>query len=125
MQREALFTGYWSSHDFNTQNAYLCGCIKVVAIKRRYTTAGTASRRKQSRVYYVQCASGMSVRVCRKAFLRIHAVSRGRVDHAIKFRYVDKKLAGQLTHPYSIGVVICVRTLVNLMILSDKGYDHF
>ena len=83
-QREALFFGFWSSSDFNTQNAYICGCIKVVAIKRRYTVAGSASRRTQSRVYYVQCASGMSVRVCRKAFLQIHAVSGGRVDRALK-----------------------------------------
>ena len=56
----------------------------MVAIKRRYTTAGTASRRTQSRVYYVQCGSGMSSRVCRKAFLHIHAVSGGRIDRALK-----------------------------------------
>ena len=35
-------------------------------------------------MYYVQCSSGMSVRVCRKAFLRIHAVSGGCVDRALK-----------------------------------------
>ena len=84
MQREALFSGFWSSGDFNTQNAYLCGCIKIVAIKRRYTTAGSSSRRSQSRVYYVQSTSGMSVRVCRKAFLHIHDVFGGRVDRALK-----------------------------------------
>ena len=59
-------------------------CIKIVAIKRRYTTAGSSSRRSQSCVYYVQSTSGMSVRVCRKAFLHIHDVSGGRVDCALK-----------------------------------------
>ena len=57
---------------------------KVVAIKRRYTTKGTASHRTQSCVYYVQCGSGMSTRVCRKAFLCIHAVSSGHFDRALR-----------------------------------------
>ena len=43
------------------------------------------SRRGSHRsVYYVHNGAGMSARVCRKAFLRIHGLSAGRVDRAIK-----------------------------------------
>ena len=83
-QRQTLFDGFWASGDFNTQNAYISGCIKVVEIKRRYTAKGAESRRSNSRVYYVHNGAGISARVCRKAFLRIHGLSAGRVDRAIK-----------------------------------------
>ena len=83
-QRKKLFEGFWSNANFNTQNAYICGCIKVVEIKRRYTTRGSGCRRSNSRVYYVTSGSGVSVRVCKTAFLRIHDLSAGRVDRALK-----------------------------------------
>ena len=35
-------------------------------------------------MYYVQCSSGMSTQICRKAFLHIHGVSGGRIDRALK-----------------------------------------
>ena len=85
-QRQALFDGFWSSCDYNTQNAYLCGCIKTIEVKRRYTDKGTSSRQKNSRVYYVDNESATSVRICRTAFLRMHAVSGGRLDRALKAR---------------------------------------
>ena len=83
-QRQKLFDGFWASADFNTQNACICGCIKVIEIKRRYTSKGADSRRSNSRVYYVHNGSGVSARVCRKAFLRIHGISAGRVDRSLK-----------------------------------------
>ena len=81
-QRKKLFDGYWSSCDFNVQSAYLCGCVKTVAVKRRYTKKAS-SRRLHSRVYYVS-KGGLSVRVCKKAFLRIHSISNGRLDRALR-----------------------------------------
>ena len=93
-QRTKLFDGLWASADFNTQNACICGCIKVVEIKRRYTTKGKGSRRSNSRVYYVNNGSGVSARVCRKAFLHIHDLSAGRVDRALKAHCV----AGGVSH---------------------------
>ena len=53
-------------------------------VKRRYTDKGPGSRRSNSRVYYVHNGAGISARVCRKTFLRIHGVSAGRVDRALK-----------------------------------------
>lgn len=56
----------------------------MIEIKRRYTTKGEGSRRSHSHVYYVSNGLGISARVCRKAFLRIHGLSAGRVDRALK-----------------------------------------
>ena len=81
-QRKKLFDGYWSSCDFNVQSAYLCGCVKTVAVKRRYTKKAS-SQRSHSRVYYVS-KGGLSVRVCKKAFLGIHSISNGRLDRALR-----------------------------------------
>ena len=64
------------------QSAYLCGCVKTVEVKRRYTHT-ESSRRSHSRVYYVS-KGGLSVRVCKKAFLRIHGISNGRLDCALR-----------------------------------------
>ena len=50
-------------------------------MKKRYTTS-TASRRQHSRIYYVS-NGGVSTRVCKPAFLRIHGISNGRLSRAI------------------------------------------
>ena len=82
-QREKVFHGFWSTSSFDVQNAYLCGCVKVPDIKRHYTSKGTASRRNLTQVYYVY-KGPVTVRVCKVVFLRIHAVSNGRVFRALQ-----------------------------------------
>lgn len=82
-QRKRLFNGFWESASFDIQNAYICGCVKVVHVTRRYTTSGNSSRRSKSRLYFVNNGS-VSVKVCKTAFLRIHAISNGRLDRALK-----------------------------------------
>ena len=42
-----------------------------------------------TRVFYVQ-DEGIDVRVCKKAFLRIHAVSNGRLNRALQARLAEK-----------------------------------
>ena len=75
------------------QSAYLCGCIKIVDIARHYNTSGSQSRRQFSRECYV--SSGVvSTRICKVAFLRIHAISNGRVDRALK----AQKISGGAPH---------------------------
>ena len=81
-QRKKLFSGFWGSANFDVQNSYLCGCVKVIQVKRRYTS-NASSRRSHSRVYYVSNGS-VSVRVCKTAFLRIHAISNWRLDRALR-----------------------------------------
>ena len=80
-QRQNLFSGFWDTANFNVQNAYLCGCVKVVDIAKRYTEKGSSSRRSHTR----NINNGdVSVRVCIVAFLRIHEVSNGRLSRALK-----------------------------------------
>lgn len=82
-QRKKLFEGFWASGSFNVQNVYICGCIKTSEVARRYTSHVSDSRRSYSRVYYVQNGA-LSTRICKVAFLRIHGVSNGRVNRALK-----------------------------------------
>ena len=79
--RESLFKGFWEMASFDMQNAYLCACVKVIQVKRRYTEG--SSRRSHSRVYYVHNGH-VSVRVCKVAFLRIHGISNGRLTRVLK-----------------------------------------
>ena len=48
--RKKLFTGFWGLGSFDIQNAYLCGCVKVLPVKRHYRSD---SKRGNTRVYYV------------------------------------------------------------------------
>ena len=80
-QRQAIFDGFWQISNFDVQNAYLCGCVKIMNIKKRYTS--TKSRRDFSRVYYIN-NGGVSDKICKTAFLRIHGISNGRLDRVLK-----------------------------------------
>ena len=82
-RRRALYVGFWNTADFNVQNTYLCGCIKVSQVKRRYTEKAKDSRRGYSREYYVNNGNE-SVKVCKAAFRSIFAVSDGRINRALK-----------------------------------------
>ena len=52
-------------------------------VARRYTAAGSSSRRQRTRQFNVKTGA-LSVRVCKVAFLRVHSVSNGRLDRALK-----------------------------------------
>ena len=81
-QRKRLFAGFWDSGNFDVQNAYLCGCVRVMKTKRKYMKAPT-SRRKYTRMYFVK-NSAISEEVCKAAFLSIHGISSGWLDCAIQ-----------------------------------------
>ena len=78
--RKKLFDGFWQLGSFDVQNAYICGCVKQVAVKRHYTAE---SRRNHSRVFYVNNGD-VSVTICKMAFLRIHGISNGRLCRVLK-----------------------------------------
>lgn len=75
-KRQKIFNGYWKMKSFDMQTAYLCGCVKIFPVKRRYT--GSKSRRSFTRDYYVRDG------VCKTAFLRMHDISNGRVQRALE-----------------------------------------
>lgn len=82
-RRKALFDGFWQTSNFDVQNAYLCGCIKVTCTKRKYTAKQAESRRSFSREYYVPNGEE-SLKICKRTFQSLFVVSDGRINRAIK-----------------------------------------
>ena len=82
-ERRLIFDGLWSTENFDVQNAYLCGCVKVLQVARRYSPKGAKSRRQNTRVFYVK-KGAVSVRACKKMFLKMHGISDGRLERALK-----------------------------------------
>ena len=78
-QRRTIFTKFWALCNFDIQNTYLCGCVKVLPVARHYTSE---SKRGNTRVYYVNNGE-RSVRICKTAFLRIHGISHGRLSRVL------------------------------------------
>ena len=88
-QRQKLFDGFWRLADFNVQNAYICGCVKVLEVFRRYTSKRSLSRHSNTRIILYYMNNGRwDVRVCNTAFLRTHTVSSGCLSRALK-AYAD------------------------------------
>ena len=87
-QRKRLFDGFWNSGNFDVQNTFLCGCVKVSNTKRK--CASHESRRCFSCVYYIQNGS-VSEQVCKTAFLSFFAVSNGRLSCALRLRNTRAK----------------------------------
>ena len=83
-QRKKIFDNFWALGVFDVQTAYLLGCVKVLNVRKSYTFTPLSSRRNFSRVFYVKNSRGVSIRVCKTAFLRIHSISNGRLDRALR-----------------------------------------
>ncbi|KAK9679873.1 hypothetical protein QE152_g39650 [Popillia japonica] len=63
----------------NEQDIYLQGQIEVCSVRRRTTNAQEGEKRARSYYQFVKI-NGKNVKVCLKAFLSIHAVSKQRVQ---------------------------------------------
>ena len=72
------------------QNTYLCGCIKVLTTKRKYTKCFD-SRRTFSRLFFVPNGE-VTERVCKTAFLSIFAISNGRLSRALQAQATNEGL---------------------------------
>ena len=86
-RHENVFRGFWELGDWTAQNAFLCGSVKVTSVKRRYKKKDKSllhSRRNYSRQYYININNhGLSIRVCKRAFFAIYAISNGRLSRAL------------------------------------------
>ena len=78
-QRKKTVTGFWALGNFDVQNAYLCGCVKVLPVKHH---TSPTSNRGNTRVFYINNGE-RSVHVCKVAFLRIHGISNGRLSRVL------------------------------------------
>ena len=90
--RKELFDGFWRTANFDVQNAFLCGCVKVFETKRKYTRS-TDSRRNFFEDIYIQNGP-VSERVCKTAFLSIFGISNGRLGRALS----SQAAAGGVPH---------------------------
>uniref|UniRef100_A0A6P7H074 Uncharacterized protein LOC114344494 n=1 Tax=Diabrotica virgifera virgifera TaxID=50390 RepID=A0A6P7H074_DIAVI len=71
-------------NSFDTQNAYLQGCMRYKNVIRKKTKA-LVSKRSQTIEYKLK-SQGKDVKVCKIAFLSIHGLqkNRGRVENLVK-----------------------------------------
>ena len=64
VQRKKLFDSFWGVGNFDVQNAYLVGCVKITEVRRRYSSRNN-SRRQYTREYSVRNAALCSISVCK------------------------------------------------------------
>lgn len=88
-RRSEILDGFWELGDWSSQNSYICGCIKIAGVQRRYgkqdrAAAATPPRRNFTRLYFVNNEDCVPVRICKKAFLALHALSNGRVTRTLQ-----------------------------------------
>lgn len=79
-----IFKEFWNIKNFDLQNSYLCGLIKAIPIKRKYTKTEN-SRRNHTFEFYIKIGTDQ-LKVCKKAFLALHGLHkhRGRVENLQK-----------------------------------------
>ena len=74
---------FWKTSNFDVQNAFICGCVIVSQVKRRFASKQGESRRGFSREYYIRKGEE-SVQVCKTVFKSMFAISDGRINRALK-----------------------------------------
>lgn len=79
--QQNIFTRFWNYADYNIQNTYLRGCLKKQSVKRK--TKQVDSRRTGTIEYSIDYNAVVYV-VCKSAFISIHGLGRGRVEHLVK-----------------------------------------
>ena len=77
--RKAIFTAYYSMSR-ESQNMYLFVCITTLQPK---WCLNDASRHREVSAAYSVRVNGKKVRVCKKAFERLHAILQAKVNHII------------------------------------------
>jgi len=91
--RKNHFDNFWKMGSFETQNAYLCGCVQSMPIKRRRPRDGSRCMKSSSNVYCLSNVGDSTIVVCKKYFLQTFAISEGRLNRAI-MKHAEGKCAG-------------------------------
>lgn len=89
LERSAILFDFNQMSGHNEQNSYLCGFISVMPVRRR------RSRKPETEAQYHDSTYAYKVRVkrdtvvkeipvCHKAFLSIHGISKGKLEHLQK-----------------------------------------
>ena len=80
-----IFRDYWATGDWNTQTCYIQNQTEINKCKRRRVAGDENQDYKKTctRKFYVKIPTKIEkIRVCKKAFARIHGISNGRIDWA-------------------------------------------
>ena len=89
-ERQEIFDSFWSTANFDLQNATLCSLVDESPVARhtvRSNISGEERKRYKNltREYHLVIPSGRK-RVCKDMFLSTFGVSNGRLDRALKNR---------------------------------------
>uniref|UniRef100_A0A6P7G288 Uncharacterized protein LOC114333083 n=1 Tax=Diabrotica virgifera virgifera TaxID=50390 RepID=A0A6P7G288_DIAVI len=85
-ERKSIFQKFWEINNFNTQNAYLFGCMQIKIKARSTKPKDSPSRRSHTVEYLITATGNTRYQICKKAFLNIHGLqhNRGRVENIAK-----------------------------------------
>ncbi|CAG9826904.1 unnamed protein product [Diabrotica balteata] len=103
-ERKCIFQKFWEINNFNTQNAYLFGCIHIKTKSRGTKPKESPSRRSHSVDYLITTTGNISYQLsCKKAFLNIYGLqhNRGRIENIgknIKQGLLMPKMDGRGRH---------------------------
>ncbi|KAK4329314.1 hypothetical protein Pmani_000348 [Petrolisthes manimaculis] len=84
--RECMFKQFWEVGDYMVQKSFLQKQVKQVPVKRHRKTKipDNPGKRRSYNLQYTLTMSGTSYPVCKKGFLNILGIKKGRVETAIK-----------------------------------------
>lgn len=125
-----VFKSFWDIGNFNAQNSYLHGLIKIVHVKRRYAVGD--SRRSCSVVYHIRI-NGSLVIVCKKAFASLHGLQNhvGRINNIVNTMKTSSvpptdKRGCHKSHPckYTQDTIDHVHKHINLFPKYESHYSR-
>ena len=89
VERKAILMKFNRLESYNEQSSYLCGLIAVIPVQRRRGRKPEleATYHQSSFAYKIRVVRGDSteeVSVCAKAFINIHGITKGKLEHLQK-----------------------------------------
>jgi len=78
--REQIFSSYYELETTEAQNVYLFSSLTTTTPK---CSLVNAKQHREVSVSYTVNVAGQKVQVCKKAFLRLHAISQSKVDFIV------------------------------------------
>lgn len=83
LERRKAFEQFWKMGAFSAQNAFICGLVKQVGIKRSRPRNEVRNPKTKTNAYFVNNEL-LSENVCKKYFLQTFQISNGRLERALQ-----------------------------------------
>lgn len=129
-ERKRIFTLFWELGDKSIQDAYLHGLIRVRKIARRRARKSAPVKSRSASFIYVIRANGDERIVCRQAFINMHGITAGRVQHISFYARtsptppVDKRGKQPNPHATEHNIKQQIREHINLSLLYKAIMDE-